>query len=36
MDTPLLIINYKDGTSQTLRVYHLLIALPFLVFLFIR
>jgi hypothetical protein len=34
MNNDLLIINYKDGTSQTLKMYHLLIVLPFVVFLF--
>ena len=34
MNTDLLIIHYKNGTSQTLKVYHLLILLPVIVFLF--
>jgi len=33
MNQDLLIIHYKDGTSQTLKMYHLLVILPLFVFL---
>jgi len=33
MNQDLLIIHYKDGTSQTLKMYHLLAILPLFVFL---
>jgi hypothetical protein len=34
MTKDLLIIHYKNGTSQTIKMYHLLLILPFFAFLF--